>query len=131
MPRLILHFGRAGHKCTFYYHGGHNLLFLRLVPSSGVVVRHLSFQSHHFHVSVHSIPSPCSRSSACFLGGFIYSICLQTCSSGCRSTCPNHSSRISVTLLDIFATPDCSSCLLVSDHVTPHIHHNILSISRG
>ena len=39
-------------------------LFLRFVPSSGVftvIFCHLSFQSHHFHVCVHSIHPPCPR----------------------------------------------------------------------
>ena len=45
------------------------------LPSPSVV-RHLSFQSHHFHVSVHSIHPSCPRSSH-FLLGSMPIICLK------------------------------------------------------
>ena len=34
-------------------------------------INHLSFQSHHFHVPVHSIYPPCSRSSYCSFPGWL------------------------------------------------------------
>ena len=134
-----------------------SLLFLQLVPPSGVsamvidssspspsVIRHLSFKSHHFWVSVHSIHPSCPRSSFffsgwfrvyylpaglfLFLGGFICIICMQACSSGCLRTCQNHLSRLSVTLIRTFATPTARhmySFFILSFRVAPHIHLNI------
>ena len=66
----------------------HRLLFLltRLVPSSGVaamvtsgsspsssVIRRISFQSHHFHVPVHSIYPYCRRYSSFSFSGWFHS----------------------------------------------------------
>ena len=125
--------------CPHHSHDEHVLdvtpLFLRFVPSSGVaalvidgslpsysVIRHLSFQFHHFHVSVPSFHPPCPRSSY-FSGCLMSIICLQTCSSGRLVTCPNHF-IVFLSLPDIIATPTASlvySFLILSFRITPHL----------
>ena len=118
------------------YHLHVNLLFfLRPVRSSGVaekvidgylpsspVMLHSTLQPHHFQVSVHIIHPRCLPSSSTSLSGTSMSIvCLQTCSGGRLIPCPNHSNRIYVTVLDLFATPTRLYAFLYV-RVILHIH---------
>ena len=100
-------------------------------PSSSVI-RHLSFQSHHFHI-IFCSQHPSALSSVLlffpFPSGLIYIMCQQACSRGRHVTYRTSFNHICVTLLDIIASSVGSgmySFLILYFRVTPHIHLNLL-----
>ena len=84
------------------------------------VIRRLSFQSHHFKLSIHSFLSTLFSVFPRFLfpDDFMSIICLRACSSDSFLTCRNHFYRLSVTFSEIFATtPRMYSFFFLSFHL--------------